>query len=468
MKAPNYVANFDSASAMMRATARFLAGRDFPTLGVKSPMEPLTPLIAVLPNWALAQLYIWSGASEAAPAGRIGEVRAERLSEWVASEYPQRQYPAVFIGSSNGALVHLACALGAPFLPQTFLIPVRRSGVDPDEPKADLAWGREPGRTLLDANPELQLHHMHDANQDRLMIQRMTYFRVKRRALGSTYTRFLEEWLRPGGTIFVVECERRWPVTTVGPRHYFQPGAMGGLEPEDYLHGSARVADYLARYGSERRRWEEPAPDDEQPEAEWGFEPMIRGDLEALAAQRGYQLRRIVFEDPEDFSPLVADLYRWWYDRRGIAAQRLVADSFIVMEPYWTARTASVPWWAKFGVEPSADRLERYVEEAGPFDEIGIMLFSHGIRGAGFAPIDRWRAILRRATRHGFFIGVDESRYPLDFATFKRYHEDMKRLRPRSSMPDRLELGELDAFLDEAGDRYPVRWTDARAAASVV
>jgi hypothetical protein len=72
MKAPNYVANFDSASAMMRATARFLAGRDFPTLGVKSPMEPLTPVIAVLPEGALAQLYIWSGASEAAAADRIG------------------------------------------------------------------------------------------------------------------------------------------------------------------------------------------------------------------------------------------------------------------------------------------------------------------------------------------------------------------------------------------------------------
>ncbi|MGH2385693.1 MAG: hypothetical protein ACRDGB_11685, partial [Candidatus Limnocylindria bacterium] len=158
MKAPNYVANFDSASGMLRATARFLAARDFPTLGVRSPIEPLAPFINSLPDWALAQLYIWSGASEATPAGRIGHVRAERLSAWVAAEYPQRQYPAVFVGSSNGAMVHLACALGAPFLPQNFLIPVRRSGIDPDDPATDCAWGREPGRRLLEANPELQLH----------------------------------------------------------------------------------------------------------------------------------------------------------------------------------------------------------------------------------------------------------------------------------------------------------------------
>ncbi|MGH2381461.1 MAG: hypothetical protein ACRDG7_09605 [Candidatus Limnocylindria bacterium] len=250
-------------------------------------------------------------------------------------------------------------------------------------------------------------------------------------------------------------------MTTIGPRHYFQPGAMGGLNPDEYLHGSPRVADYLERYGSSRRRWQPPPTDDEQPEAEWGFEPALRDDLEHLAARRGYRLRRIVFRDPEDLSPLVADLHRWWYARRGITSRRLVADSFILMDPYWTLRTASVPWWAKFGVQPSAERLERYLDQAGPFDEIGLMLFSHGIRGAGFAPIERWRAILERATRGGFFIGVDEARYPLDFATFKRYHDAMWRLRPRVPLPDRLEIGELDAFLGEASDRYPVHWPEA-------
>jgi len=78
------------------------------------------------------------------------------------------------VGSSNGAVVHLAAALGAPWLPQTLLLPVRHGGVHPDDPAGDLATAVEPARVLLAANPELVLHHMHDANQDRLMIRHMT------------------------------------------------------------------------------------------------------------------------------------------------------------------------------------------------------------------------------------------------------------------------------------------------------
>ena len=29
-------------------------------------------------------------------------------------------------------------------------------------------------------------------------------------------------------------------------------------------------------------------------------------------------MQRIVFEQPEAMSPLVADLYRWWYERLGV------------------------------------------------------------------------------------------------------------------------------------------------------
>src|SRR3546814_17180246 len=75
---------------------------------------------------------------------------------------------------------------------------------------------RGQARLLLDNNPDLQLHHMRDPVQDHLMLRVMTYFRVKRLRLGTTYERFLSTVLEPAGTIFLVECEHSWPTTRVG------------------------------------------------------------------------------------------------------------------------------------------------------------------------------------------------------------------------------------------------------------
>jgi hypothetical protein len=234
---------------------------------------------------------------------------------------------------------------------------------------------------------------------------------------------------------------------------------LGGATPEEFLHGSERVESYLTSYGSHRRRWDPPEPDDERPEAEWGFEPILHEDVERFARERGYRVRRILFEEPEDLSPLVADLYRRWYEERGLPANRLLVESFILMEPWWALRTGSVPFWMVFNMEPSADRLEHYLEGTDPYDHIHLMLFSHGVDSVVLAPIGRWRSVLQRARKHGSFAGVDERRFPRDFAAFVRYHADLKKVPARYPMPGSLPLDRLDEFLGRRGDSYSVRWT---------
>jgi hypothetical protein len=463
LKPAQYIANFDSEAAMLHALGRYLNGKDFPMTGAMSPsieplMKPLVAAVNALPRRVREEVYTWSGRSEAVPPKKLDQVRAEDVSRWVASHYPRRRYPAAMIGSSNGALIHLCAALGIPWLPQTFLVPVRRSGVHPDEPAQELEWGREPARALLAANPELRLHHMFDPNQDRLMARRMAYFRVKRLRLGKAYERFLEENLSEGATLFVAKCGLKWPTTQVGERHIFQFGALGGATPDEFLHGSERVEDYLAGYGSHRKRWNPPEPDGERPEAEWGFDPILRADIERFARDRGYRVRRIIFEEPEDPSPLVAELYRCWYEERGLPTTRLLVESFILMEPWWTLRTGSVPFWMVFNMEPSAQALEHYLEGTKPYDHIHLMLFSHGVDSVGLAPIWRWRSILTRARKHGNLVGVDEGRFPRDFAAFVRYHADLKKVPTRYPMPGSLPLVRFDEFLDRAGYRYSVRW----------
>jgi hypothetical protein len=179
---------------------------------------------------------------------------------------------------------------------------------------------------------------MHDPNQDRLTLRRVAYFRVKRTRLGTVYERFLTQTLTPGGVVLLVECRQTWPTIRVGDRHVFQFGAVGGMTPQEYHDGSPRLADYLRRYRAGRTRWEAPTPDGESPEAEWGFDDGLRADVLAFARRHGYRVRRLVFDDPQDLSPLVADLYRWWYRQRGLPDDRLLVESFILLEPWWTLR----------------------------------------------------------------------------------------------------------------------------------
>jgi hypothetical protein len=450
------VANFDSATAMARALAAYLHGRDFPLLGTLPRWtEPGMRLVGALVNHSPAalreQIYTWSGWAEAVAPGRLGTVDAEQVAASMTALYPRRRFPAVAIGSSNGAAVHLFAALGIPWLPQTYLMPVARHGRDPDEPKADMAWGRGPGRIFLDRNPDVQLHHMHDPNQDRLMIRRMAYFRVKWLRLAAAYERFLRETLEPGGVIVIVECGLHWPTTRVGDRHLFQFGALGGATVADYHQGGPRVAGYLARYRSRHTRWDAPRPDAESPEAEWGFAAALREDIERLASHEGWRVLGLRFEQPEELSPVVADLYRRGYRERGLDGGRLLVESFILHDPYWALRTGSVPFWMVFNTEPSAHALASYLERSEAFEEIGMMLFSHGVESVGLVPIERWRALLGRARNHGTFIGVDERAFPRDFAVFTRSRHDLlTTFRARHPLPPPLPLTVLEQL---AGSR---------------
>ena len=469
MSPHRYVASFDSSTAFLRALGRFLDGKDFPSLGALPGTSPTFAgdFVSALPNRLKKWIYAVSGGMEATRPSQLSRVRSERMAKWTVDRYPKRRYPALAIGSASGALAHLCAALGAPWLPQTVLIPVRAE-VDPDDPRAALRFGEDVADRLLEPNPDLALHHMHDPAQDRLMLAKMSYFRVKRLRLGEAYTRFIREVLPRGGTIFVADCRRRWPVTRVGRRHVFQMGALGGPTEREFFEGSDRIAQYLEQEGSENRQWDPPPADEEAPEAEWGFAPELYDDVIHLAGRYDYSVRRIAFEQPDDLSPLIADLYRWWHENRGIPPQRLVVESFVQLEPWWVLRTGSVPFWMKFNMEDDADALERYLEAREPWRNIHLTLFQHGVNGPGLAPIERWRQILSRATERGQFLGVNPAKHPRDFAAFFRYHSDLKKVPARYPIPGPLALEVLDDFLSTCGGDYAVRWVEERRAGRAI
>ena len=75
-----YIANFDSAAAMLRALANYLHGEDFLMLGTvpksRAPLMKLASLVGsainALPVALREQVYIWSGRTEAIAAAIKG------------------------------------------------------------------------------------------------------------------------------------------------------------------------------------------------------------------------------------------------------------------------------------------------------------------------------------------------------------------------------------------------------------
>ncbi|MBI4313791.1 MAG: hypothetical protein HY594_03140 [Candidatus Omnitrophica bacterium] len=436
LPAEQFIAKIDSSSTMLRAVAHYLRGKDLSGMGFVPSSELLAKAANFPPKRLRQYVYIFGGRREAVVPSKILELTSEGISRWVVGMYPRRKYPAVMVGSSNGALVHLCAAMKIPWLLQTVLVPVRRPRrLHPDELIQDMEAFRAPARRFLKLNPDLQINQMHDPIQDRLMVQQMGYFRVKRLRLGETYERFLKRRLEPGGTILVSECNYSWPMTQVGERHFFQVGGYGGLEPEEYLNGSRRIGEYLRRNKSDRTRWQAPKPDTVRPEAEWGLEPEFLKDLQRFAKENGYRIRRIAYDDPADPSPWVADLYRWWYAKRGMPSSRLFAESFLLLDPWWVLRTGSIPFWKVFNTGRSAQALKNYIRNRGPFDEIYITLFANSIRGIDQTSIEDWAAMLDCARKKKSFVGVDQGSYPFDLGVYFRFHADLKK-----SMTARLPM----------------------------
>ena len=405
------VAAFDSGLGSVRLLAAALRGRDLPRLGQGPLAAAGVRATTALPASLRRRAYARAGAGEAVPASALGEVDLDAVAGLLAGQYPRRRYPGVLVGAANGGLTHAAAACQVPFLPATVLVPVRWAGNRPDRPDRALRWGARIAPGLLDANPGVELHHMHDGNQDALMVSQMAYFRCKWATLPASYRTFLAERLQPGGTVVLVRGGTRWPVTRVGERHVFQNGAYGGLEPEDYA-----------------RMPHAPALDETAPEAEWGTGPAFETAVRDWARAHGHPVVELGADDPQELGLRVATTL---LDRRraaGVERPRLLVDQFISSQPWHTLRTGAVPLWTVFPVRRCVEAAERWVAAHGPFTRVDVALFNHGVRSRGLAPVDRWQALAAVGDRPGALLGQRAARFPADFAALARTTPDFRRL----------------------------------------
>ena len=213
----------------------------------------------------------------------------------------------------------------------------------------------------------------------------MGLFRQKFIKLPKAYRQFIDMHLESGGTLLIVDCDLQWPVRRIDDRAVFQFGGVGGASLEEYYHGGLRVAAYLQAFGDSRQKWTPPVADEMTMESEWGFEPRLNSDLYQIAHDAKAKTKRLSFNQPEDLSAFVADFYRDLLTKTGRPADRLLAESFMLLDPHLALRTGSVPFWLVFNAKPSAEVVHRFLDERPGFREISISLFPNGVEAIGQA-----------------------------------------------------------------------------------
>jgi hypothetical protein len=70
-----YLADFDSATAMLRALAAFLHGKDFPDLGLSAALRPVAIGANRLPAALREEIYKLGGYFEAVAPRKVAQVR---------------------------------------------------------------------------------------------------------------------------------------------------------------------------------------------------------------------------------------------------------------------------------------------------------------------------------------------------------------------------------------------------------
>ncbi len=443
-KAPGFLSRFDSSTDMASGLSSFHKGEIFKKVSIGGSLYSW--MINSIPATWRKKLYTYGGKYDATSYKNISQIDAEQISKWIYHSYPEKRYQAIAIGSSNGALSHLYSALNIPWLPQTFLIPINKEQEHQvDKPEDTINWSESAGSVFLKHNPEWHLSQMMDPVQDRIRSGSIAYFRIKKQSLGYWYLKFLKERLQPGGTIIIADCELKWPVIKIGDKHTFQYGGLGTYQPDEYYHGSDRISTFLKEVNAPADHWKISEPDSEGPEAEWGFDETLMSDIMQLAEKEGLKVSKIKFNHPQDISSNIADIYREWYRRNNQIHDRLLVESFTVHSPRLTIQTSSVPYWLFFNSVKAAEMMEQYLDETELFNEIYMMILSHGKTLGGVANIRQWESILSRAGRSGQFVGMDKNKYPIDFGVFTRYTKALQK-----AIPDRYPVRQMTIkyFLD--------------------
>ena len=355
---------------------------------------------------------------------------AERLSDYTQIIHPGEpenppaspvfraagpNFRAAIIGAGlGGPASHLALALGAPFLPQAFVMTLRGGAPDGDvqtyfRRSADLA------RRIAAANPHILTIQHYDPVHDGWMTRFANHLRLKLLDLPPAYAAFLRQNVQPGGAVVYLDCGATWQRYRVGERSVFQVGGWGDISAQEFLEGSARLRDYCRAAGLKQCDWQLPGyPLETGPESEWGVEPGLGAALESFCEREGFRFVRLALPEPHDYSRLAFRAQQRLLEKEGRPPQGVLIEMFSQFDATAARRAGLLPLWLVFNTHDSRRFLESMLPHFPPGKPVffsPLITFSHT---PDIAPWEDWAAALDGLDWRN--IGARASHYPADAA----------------------------------------------------
>ena len=258
-------------------------------LGLSRRLEPLAIAVNLLPR-ALQASRLYPRRRPRRRLRRQGSRRCTpRRSRAGPTELSESaSLPAIAIGSSNGALVHVYAALGIPWLPQTVLDPGTPGRRGPRPAAGGMEFGAN--HAARTAGSESRVAAPPHARSESGPADAARHDLLQGQAAGVSarpIERFITQRLRSGGTIILADCRLRWP-TTRSASVTFSSSAASVVSPQRSILSAASGSPPTSSVRNPRfSQWQPPSPGGDRPEV--GIED--RGGPRAGYRARGPRAR---------------------------------------------------------------------------------------------------------------------------------------------------------------------------------
>ena len=350
------------------------------------------------------------------------DVSVNALAEWCIDQYPDdgSRYPAIVIGSPNGAVAHLASLLGAPFLTTSFGLAFRHETIDPDNLDAYRRTSFETARRIVEANAdsafEIVCHY--DPIHDRAMVRGVDFLRIKLHELPDCYEAFIRDRLTPCGRIVLVNCTYSWSQIPLSEHVFLQIGGLGAIAAETFIE-----------------RWAVTERTQARRESEWGCPEPFADSVRAICDGPGRDLLEIALDHPSAYSLLAYDAY---LASDGVRSETVLIDTFNHQNPRTNLATGIPGLWLPFNTEDALALAELALGDS-TMERIYMAPLPSFSGSPDTASLDAWKRLL---LSHGSleFIGIRPNRYPADPLAPYRLSRDLRGLRETLGRENPLHL----------------------------